>query len=131
MNTSPEHCCAWIVRDVRDRCLEVIFRQMVMPAGTLSLRKLAAGGAVTDEETIAGLAMHITDLVIERFLFEVDHRIKTGDIQVDLRPDGSCLRVDSHVLVLQLYEQWVQEYSTVKVPSDMRKRFEGGVGEQS
>jgi hypothetical protein len=104
---------------------------MVMPAGTLSLRRLAAGGAVADEETIARLAMHITDLVIERFLFEVDHRIKTGDLQVDLRPDGSCLRVDSHVLVLQLYEQWVQEYSTVKVPSDMRKRFEGGVGEQS
>src|SRR2546430_972694 len=126
MNTSSEHCCAWIVRDVRDRCLEVIFRQMVMPAGTLSLRKLAVGGAVADEETIARLAMHITDLVTERFLFEVDHRITTGDIQVDLRSDVSCLRVDSQVLVLQLYEQSVQEYSTVKVPSDMRKRFGGG-----
>lgn len=124
MQKSLEHFHEWVVRNVRDRCLEVVAQQMAMPAGVLSLRELASGGNGVDPEAVARMAMHIIDMAVERFLFEVDQRVTMGELQIELRPPGSTsdpVRVDHQMLVYQLYEEWVDRYSGVKRPADLLK----------
>lgn len=123
MNKPIEHFHAWIVRDVRDRCLQIVAKQMEMPTGVLSTRKLAAKEAVANEDAIARMAMHITDLVIERFLFEVDQLVASGQIHVELRSPNSTplpILIDNSVLLYHLYHEWIQKYSAVKGPSELR-----------
>ena len=108
---------AWIVRDIRDRCLQTIASQIAMPAGVLSETKRRERGGVVEEGTIQTIVMHVTDLVIERFLFEVDQRIGMGQMRLDLRttdPESEWVRVDDEVLVFQVYDEWVEKYSAIK-----------------
>jgi hypothetical protein len=113
---------AWIVRDIRDRCLQTIASQIAMPAGVLSETKRRERGGVVEEGTIQTIVMHVTDLVIERFLFEVDQRIGMGQMRLDLRttdPESEWVRVDDEVLVFQVYDEWVEKYSAIKEVSDL------------
>jgi hypothetical protein len=113
---------AWVVRDIRDRCLEIIASQIAMPAGVLSEKKRRERGGVVEEGTIQTIVMHVTDLVIERFLFEVDQRIGMGQMRLDLRttePESEWIRVDNDVLVFQVYDEWVEKYSAIKEVSDL------------
>ena len=113
---------AWIVQDIRDRCLQTIASQIAMPAGVLSEKKRRERGGVVEEGTIQTIVMHVTDLVIERFLFEVDQRIGMGQMRLDLRttePESEWIRVDNDVLVFQVYDEWVEKYSAIKEVSDL------------
>jgi len=115
---------AWVVRDIRDRCLESIAAQIAMPAGVLSEKKRRERGGMVEKGEIETIVMHVTELVIERFLFEVDQRIGMGQMRLDLRttePESEWIRVDDDVLVFQVYDEWVEKYSAIKKVPDLDK----------
>ena len=115
---------AWVVRDIRDRCLASIAAQIAMPAGVLSEKKRRERGGMVEKGEIETIVMHVTDLVIERFLFEVDQRIGMGQMRLDLRttePESEWIRVDDDVLVFQVYDEWVEKYSAIKKVPDLDK----------
>ena len=95
-----------------------------MPAGVLSEKKRRERGGMVEKGEIETIVMHVTDLVIERFLFEVDQRIGMGQMRLDLRttePESEWIRVDDDVLVFQVYDEWVEKYSAIKKVPDLDK----------
>ena len=117
MDNLRSHFEAWIVRDVRDRCLQIAARQIAAPAGPLSASKLQAAGGADVDAAVKRLAIHLVDLVIERFLFEVDQRIAMGQMRVELRPPrpgSEWSPIDPDALLYEAYTDWVQEHSAIK-----------------
>ena len=126
MESPFSHFEAWVARDVRDRCLEIVAGQLAAPAGPLSVSKLQAAGGIATDESVERLAIHLVDLVIERFLFEVDQRITMGQMRLELRPPqpgSEWSMVGQDVLLYEAYTEWVEKHSAVKGVAELDALF--------